>query len=187
MAVITIPSDAEIREVYLPYVQAVGEVAHSWNYLIESLGELFAEVVNKDERRVVLATWFSVPSDRMQMSMLKGALTASAEDRWLPRLPRAREDLIWLVDRANSLADDRNNAVHAPCTLFVTGEGAEMGASFWSGNPRARKLEGKQLLAEFQYCRDYAERLTKFARYTWSALASEKVSWPDRPDTPQRG
>src|SRR5438477_13006026 len=102
MATITFPTHEEIKAAYVPYVQAVGVVSHAWNYLIESLGQLFVQVATAD-RNIALAIWYSTGSDRSQISMLKAAITASPASRWLPRLPRAHEDLTWLVDKVISL------------------------------------------------------------------------------------
>lgn len=186
MATITFPTDDEIKAAYVPYVQAVGEVSHAWNYLIESLGQVFAQVVAAD-RRIALAIWYSTDSDRSQIKMLKAAISASPTTRWLPRLPRAHEDLTWLVDKASSLAEDRNNAIHAPCSIYTSETGTEMGASFFNGNPRAKKLQGKKLLLEFAYCTHFAQRLTNFARSAETALAFEQYPWPERPALPVRG
>jgi hypothetical protein len=45
-------------------------------------------------------------------------------------LPKAKEDLIWLTDRATNLADMRNNAVYAPCSLIVDPDGISMAAAY---------------------------------------------------------
>ena len=40
-----------------------------------------------------------------------------------------------------------------------------MGAAFFNGNPRAKKLMGKELLVEFAWCEAYAETLSRFTEY----------------------
>jgi hypothetical protein len=109
--------------------------------------------------------------------------------RW-EALPRAPADLKWLLDRVDEVAEHRNNAVHAPCTLYVGGGedgGSEMGAAFFNGNSRARKLMGKRLLVEFDWCERYAENLSVFAQKLTTAITfSERYPWPNRPSKPTR-
>jgi len=78
-------------------------------------------------------------------------------DLWpVEEVPRAPDDLKWLLDRADKLASDRNNAIHAPCSLYLRGDGSsEVMAAVRSanaGNRRAKNLEGKDLLIEFRWC-----------------------------------
>jgi hypothetical protein len=87
----------------------------------------------------------SVKSDRAQRDMLRAAVNATNSER-SKRLPKAPANLKWLLDRADALAEDRNNAVHAPCSLYLGGSVSEMGAAFFNGNPRAKNLMGKELL-----------------------------------------
>jgi hypothetical protein len=167
-------------EAFDAYVAAVGRVAYEWNALHERLGKLFAAVTGL-ERKVALAKWYSVRSDRLQREMLKAAVNATNSERSKTR-PEAPDDLIWLLDHAHELAEYRNNAVHAPCSLYIGGSGSEMGAAFFDGNPLARKLEGKDLLVEFAWCASYAETLSRFAGMLVTALAlPDRFQWPERP------
>ena len=167
-------------EAFDAYVAAVGKVAHAWNYLHEQLGVLFVAVTGM-ERNVALANWYSVRSDRAQREMLKAAVNATNSER-SKKLPEAPDDLIWLLDRADELAEDRNNAVHAPCSLYISGSGSEMGAAFFNGNPRAKKLMGKELLVEFAWCESYAETLSRFTEMLGIAIAfPDRFPWPQRP------
>jgi TorA maturation chaperone TorD len=148
----------ETKKAFEAYVAAVGKVAYEWNALHEQLGILFV-AVSGAEREVALANWYSVWSDRCQRAMLRAKVNATNSERSKKR-PEAPDDLMWLLDRADELAEDRNNAVHAPCSLYISGSGSEMGAAFFNGQPRARKLMGKELLVEFAWCESYAETLS---------------------------
>ena len=90
-----------------------------------------------------------------QSEKLRCALTEAASDRW-KKSPRAPDDLKWLLDRTDKLAGDRNNAIHAPCSLYLRGDGSsEVMAAVRSangGNRGAKNLEGKDLLTEFHWC-----------------------------------
>jgi hypothetical protein len=162
------------------YAVAVGRVAHEWNYLHERLGALFVAVTGM-ERNLALSIWYSVKSDRAQRDMLKAAIDATNSQRSEKR-PEAPVDLKWLLDRANELAEARNDAVHAPCSLYIGGSGSEMRASFFDGNPRAKNLMGKELLVEFAWCERFAENLSRFAQMLGTAIAlPDRFPWPERP------
>ena len=66
------------------------------------------------------------------------------------------DDLKWLLDRVDKLASERNNAIHAPCSLYLRADGSsEVMAAVRSanaGNRRAKGLEGEDLLTEFHWC-----------------------------------
>jgi hypothetical protein len=180
--IITWPSDERTKAAFEAYTLALGKVAYAWNYLHERLGALFVAVSGTD-RGVALAIWYSTPSDRTERGMLKAAIAARTE--W--PFPIAQEELKWLMDRAEGLAFYRDNAVHAPASLYV-GTDVEMGASFFNGHPRAQNLMGKRLIEEFEWIEKYAEILSRFAMQTTTALSfSARYPWPDRPDLPSRG
>jgi hypothetical protein len=62
-----------------------------------------------------------------------------------------------------------------------------MGAAFFHGNPRAKKLKGKRVLAEFDWCERYAETLTRYAQKIETGIAfPDKYPWPERPTLPTR-
>jgi len=138
---------------------------------------------------VALAIWYSTKSDRAQRDMLRAAFTGATPRRW-KELPKALDDLKWLVDRVDEVAEERNNAIHAPCSLYIRGSengGSEMGAAFFNGNPRARNLKGKRLLAEFDWCERYAEALSRFTQELETAIAfPDRYPWPERPSRPAR-
>ena len=183
------PSDEERKAAFEAYTLAVGKVAHAWNYLHEKLGQLFV-VVSGADRKIALAIWYSTDSDRAQRLMLRAAVAASGKDRW-PSALLAPDDLKWLLDRADELAEQRNNVIHAPCSLYIspgTPVRSELGASFLHGHPRARKLMGKKLLVEFDWCERFAETLSDFTQRVETGLAfSERYPWPERPRLPTRG
>jgi hypothetical protein len=182
--------EAAFEEYYL----AVGKVARAWNTLHEYLGQLFvtASGASWTQPWVAQAIWYSVKSDRAQRDMLRAAVNAKS-GRW-EKLPKALDDLNWLLDRCDELAEHRNDAVHAPCSVYIGSgpNGAEMGpAYFAAGNPRAKnlsakKLMGKQLIAEFEWCEKYAWALIGFIQKLEKpmALPDDGYRWPDRPPKP---
>jgi hypothetical protein len=128
--VVAWPTDEEAAAAFAAYTRAVGKVAFAWNFLHERLGRLFSAVMATDPN-VSLGVWYSTKSDRSQREMLQGAINGSSDSRWLPRLPRAKADMLEIMKRANELGHRRNDAVHAPCLLMTDFEGTEMTASLF--------------------------------------------------------
>jgi hypothetical protein len=181
------PSDEERRAAFDDYTRAVGSVVHAWNYLHEQLGQLFV-AVSRADRAVTLSVWYSNFNDRAQRRMLRAAVMAAGNDLW--PTATAKDDTIWLLDRADDLSRERNNAIHAPCSLYIGGRedgGSVMGAAFFTGHPNARRLVDKRLLAEFGWCEAYAETLSRFTNKVETGLAfADRYPWPERPELPPR-
>ena len=54
-----------------------------------------------------------------------------------------------------------------------------LGASYFNGNPRAKRLMGKELLVEFAWCEGYAETLSRFTNMLGPAVAfPDRCQWP---------
>ena len=123
-------------------------------YLHERLGQLFSAILGVGEP-VALAVWYAVSMDTGQRRLLSAAIKAS---EW-PNRPKAAADLMWLLDQVEKLSKLRNDAVHAPVSLTVSAL-TQMGVAFWSSNPRAKKLLGRQLVAEFTWCEQCTELLS---------------------------
>jgi len=178
----------EAQEAFEAYALALGQVAYTWNYLQDQSGQLFVVVTGMDDR-IALSVWYSSDNDRVQRNMLKAAIFASNKDRWLPRFQTARDDMLWLVQCADALSDQRNNAIHAPTTMVTMRAGREMVASisaYLNGHPRARRLWGKRLLTEFSWCAETADSLSAFTRQATLALRGGPMPWPDKPALPIR-
>jgi len=132
--IVRLPSDDEAKAIFEEYTLAVGKVAFAWNFLHERFSKLFVAVMAADSD-MSLGIWYSTKSDRAQRDMLEGAIASAKDDRWLQRLPKAKDDLLSLMKRANDLGNKRNDAVHAPCSLTTGAEGSEMTASYFTRHP----------------------------------------------------
>ena len=119
-------TNAEITAKMEPYIMALGKVAHSWNYLQETLGQLFCAVTGLEQDNTGQAIWHSTPNDRAQREMLRAAIMASTHKRLTVGLPKAKDDIKWLLDRADSVAEQRNTAIHAPMAVSVGGAEIEL-------------------------------------------------------------
>jgi len=174
----------------IPYVRAVGEVVLAWNAMHDLLAELFWVVTGIPNGKIPLDIWHSIKNDWSQRDILRATTNAafageSGEHR------RIREEIKWLLDRINSLAEQRNNAIHAPLIFVRQSTDPSVGtiipATFF-GNPRAKNLVGKDLLKEFNWYRQMAVVLGSHAlRLKFYLRKVEGAPWPDRPLLPSLG
>src|SRR5262245_51452983 len=104
---------------FTPIATELGRLVYAWNELHEHLGHLFDFVVSPKGPGTALAAWRAVESDRTQRTMLRYAVEHAAS-----RLEKAVVDeIFWVLEKANSLAEDRNNAIHSPYAIFTQAEG----------------------------------------------------------------
>ncbi len=171
----------------------VGQVALAWNHFHEILLTLFSAFV--PPRRVAAAVWSSSVSDRAKREMLKAALKV-IEGQHSSELPRLADDVLWLLGRADSLEDLRNDIVHAPLeqasVLNWSAKPNEdevvdvIWPSLMGSNRRAAKLREKDLLAEYRYCRDAIAELSAFVLSLQTCLHNSTFPWPNRPAMPAK-
>jgi hypothetical protein len=172
------------------YRSQVGFVATSWNVLQESLGALFASVLSNIHVHVALAIWYSEPNDRAQRRLLRAAINAGALDHTkqaskLP--PHAKDDLLWLLESADTLGSRRDQALHAPVTFDLSdAENLSMMAAYFQGNPLAAQLRGKDLIQEFSLSIRRANMFTLYIRKICGALEEQAIPWPDKPPPQSR-
>jgi hypothetical protein len=190
MAIIRVPTAEEIKNLpkaMEPHLLALGKVANTWNLFQEDLARLYVIVTQKDDR-TAYTEWHSIRNDRAQRDKLRSAIK-TARGRWKDdkRLSTAADDLIWLLDQAEIVADQRNTAIHAPLIPSLGGgNGPEILPYYFFQNPRAENLKGKDILAEFTWYEKSAETLTSFARQAWNALQSDNNPWPVKSQMPTR-
>ena len=100
-----------------------------------------------------------------------------------------RDDIKWLLSKVDKLADQRNDAIHAPLALTSSDAfvGVEVMAAYFDGNPRAIKLKDKDILAELRWYRESAEVLRSYALSLWFSLGHPDRSLPQRPEMPLLG
>jgi hypothetical protein len=190
-----------------PYVTAIGQLSLAWNALHEQLAAIFRLLLDRqitkideygmedggDERPIKL--WTSSKFDRPKRDMLKAAVSTITEEE-RSAFPKLVEDVTWILQRADSLEDARNDAVHSPLLLLGSNKATRevFGSAFvipdlLHGNPRGIKLAQKDLLLEFRWCRDAALILRDFAYRISGSLSLGVVvfPWPERPSLPNRG
>jgi hypothetical protein len=175
----------ERNRFFRPYEHAIGHVSVEWNRLQEHLGFVFARMFPALST-VPQAVWHSTQGDRAQRQMLKAAVKAAAAEHLFGR-EHAVQDVLWLLEQSEKLADRRNDAVHSPFVLIASEQGTSFAPMDFSGNPRASKLVNKDLLIEFKWYADCARVLSDFAFAVQQALALPQQPWPNRPSLPGPG
>ncbi len=172
------------------YRAQVGLVASGWNMLQESLGKLFAAVLSSVPPDVSLAIWYSEPNDRAQRRLLRAAVNAGAlsHTKQAQKLPSsARDDLLWLLEKADNLGAHRDQALHAPVTFDLGAEKGAIIAAYFQGNPLAAQLRGKDLIQEICLSARRANMFTLYAMKIYGALTEQGIPWPDKPPPLSRG
>jgi hypothetical protein len=106
--------------------------------------------------------------------------------------PRLKGDLLWLLKQIDALEDARNTAIHSPLLAasdawHIIGHTQPVAPNLWLKNSRAKRLEQKDLLTEFRWCRDAALILRDYALSLDYATMPDDFPWPDRPALPNRG
>jgi hypothetical protein len=156
------PSLPFTAKAFRPYALALGEIALAWNDLHVSLSFVFCDLLNVGSVGFApfQAVWQNIINDRMQRSVLVGV----AKESEIALSSREQfEDIKWLCDQATSLEEFRNNALHSPLLGVGTPEGPYIAPLTGLGHPRATKLYGKDLLAEYRFCRDSITTLRNYA------------------------
>jgi hypothetical protein len=175
---------------FRPFALEIGKLALEWNRLQDYLSLLFSAAIgSKDDVLLGYKIWHSSQSDRAQREMLKAAAQVTFDTvTYKSAHPKALADALWLLDRAQSLADGRNDAIHSPFILSFSSTAYSVQPHVFLGHPRARKLEGKDALAEIKWYRATARTLSDFAYQLFYVLLFDaRHPWPDRPRLPQLG
>jgi hypothetical protein len=117
--------------------------------------------------------------------MLRAAAEAATANRSLKQ--QARDEIKWLLDRSDELANERNDAIHAPVALFTDQDGTKLMTEYFFGNPRASSLKGKDLPDEFSWYEEKATVLAGYALRCAFHLPNPTSGWAERPRLPTRG
>jgi hypothetical protein len=176
-----LPTDEQRHEAFDAYAVAVGRVSVVWNHLHFRLGGLFAVIIGGDAE-LVLAAWDSVENDRTKREMLRAAINAASPERW-KQTPKAPDDLLWVLRRANALSDVRNDAMHALVSIRLA-ETVEVTVALPARGERGKKLvdraaKGRKLHDEFKKCERDADALSAFVLEATATLGMpERREWP---------
>lgn len=144
---------------FKPYVIAIGQATIAWNGLQESLRTVFSSLMGSTDTARGNAAWYALKSDRSQRDMLRDISKEALASK------RIKADFYkvakFLVDQSSEISNVRDIAVHAPLVNRISPDVIVPASDF--GNPLAMKLNNKDILTEFRWCRDVALALTDLA------------------------
>jgi hypothetical protein len=185
--IIRLPSEKRRTRDINKYAKEIGSIAILWNQLHDDLANILGQLLPSPNPLDQLAQsiWYSTSSDYAQRQMLRAATLAH---RGLDQ--DTKDKIVWLLNKIdNFLADKRNDAMHTP--LITTGAQDSkswllVANAFWTQSPRAKKMDGKDLLKEFRWYADYTSALATHAKAIERALIQSKPL-PDKPALPNLG
>jgi hypothetical protein len=159
------------------HAMTLGRVVCAWNNLHENLGHLFSAVIEGALSDPALAAWHSHQSDRAQRTMLKDTAKAALATR-----PDILKEIEWLLNQANNLAQNRNDAIHATYALLYRDDQEDtMIAHDQYGNKRSKSLVEKNLIEEFESYRVKIEALSKFCNGLFACVVDPCIPLPEKP------
>lgn len=177
-------SKEEVRRHLEPYAVEIGLLTLAWNDLHDHLGQIFWGAITP-QGGISVAIWNKLSNDRTQRDLLRTAIEAGAL-LGRPNADRAIADALWLIKKVDSLAEGRNNAIHAPLTTLtdIRDGTTTVAPQDHFGNRRAKNLAAKtDLLAELGWYRECAEILSDFSVDLTACISFPGAGWP-WPDTP---
>jgi hypothetical protein len=188
---------------FQPYAIEIGFLLREWNDLQEGLLSLFITFLRWPNKEIARSIWHAVQNDRSQRRILLGAASALYNPAHpSPKITKAQRDedpfrvafwdeIFWIIESADTLGKGRDAAAHSPVSLLV-GDPLEFIARHYHGNPLAKSLRGKQLLAEFKLYRERASVLRKHTDAIRQHIELGKplplprrLPWPSSRDTNQ--
>lgn len=173
--------DYDVDAIFSSLDRAIGKLVREWATLHDDLGKLFAATMGMypETMPVKLAAWQSQVNDRAQREMLRASALSLLE--WGPNeMKPALEEVDWLLSRCESVAEGRNNIVHASYTLSWLPAGPEIASNDFFGNKRAKKLVGKDLIDVTTKCSSNCRSLYMFCRNLTNSLVAG-MALPARP------
>jgi hypothetical protein len=173
---------AQFDRAFRPVALEIGVLTREWNQLQEELGQIFARLISPDKLFVGLAAWHSQKSDRTQRDMLRATATAWYHDHRSPYSKSLKPCIIELLNQVDRFAFARNSAIHAPINLLMDTVTFEFRVepNYWWGNPLAKKLNGKDVAAEFSWYSSKTKTLRQYALGINAHLLSGRLPLPDK-------
>ncbi|SRR6266851_2258936 len=185
--VISAKTPDDILNAFERHAALIGHIVFAWNRLQERLFDLFSIFAEAGDARVPHAIWRSLASDRLQRRILRETAILALEKYQRPdgiMNPTPGEDINWLLDQADNLSGDRNEAIHAPY-LFEIQAGATIVVPDQRAANRLRGLSDDALAKEFETFRNEITALWRYAEILATIIRTPRGQpaqpWPERP------
>jgi hypothetical protein len=192
-----VPPSSAMDKAFEPYALEIGFLLREWNDLQEMLSNLFVSVLGFKDGTLSLAIWHVVPVDRFQRAMLRAAaahIFAPPDSQSEPtRVQRENaeilEEINWILDSADALGRQRDDAAHLPMALLLA-QPLRFIAHHFHGHPIGKKLRDKEDLVEFRLYREraatlrvYANRIEQYLRGGRHWTLPRRPAWPALPQS----
>ncbi len=132
-----------------------------------------------------------------------GTLKRNADGSFMGVRTKLIEEITWILDAADKLEGFRDDSAHTPLRYASIGDlltiaevitypnPSELSkqavvANTAFGNPKALRLNKRNLLAESRYARNRILILRDYAIAIEHAWSNPPLAWPGRPDLPER-
>jgi hypothetical protein len=174
----------EVADLTAKHARQTGAAISAWNLLQDTLGRIFAEIVDPANQKLALAIWYSQESDRAQRKMLKAAVKArygEASKIW--------SEIKYLCTEADTIAEHRNNVVHVGYSvdLDITLTKVGIKPRGLGVYRRADAMENKDVLLALEALEKSCKDLFQFAAMLTPMIfyPEQEHTWPDRPELPK--
>ena len=175
--------DSWLDEMSDQHAEKIGHVAMSWARMQEHLGQLFVYLVSPDHFMRGWAAWHAITSDSQQRNCLAAVVRQVYPDKKDP----IRVEIEWILGRIQAHLDNRNGAIHVAFQLGVGDDDLRLVPIDQTGNPRATKLMGRNLHADFEFTSAWIIRLGLHAKALAPYLRPHRPvagQLPQRPPAP---
>lgn len=142
------------------HAEKIGHVAMAWSRMQEHLGQLFVYLVSPNHLLRGWAAWHAIVSDLSQRHMLAAVMREVYPDKRDPM----RIEIEWILSGVQEILDTRNGAIHIAFQFGVGDEDLRMVPIDHTGNPRAKKLAGRDLHTDFEFTSRRINRLGLHAK-----------------------
>jgi hypothetical protein len=157
------------------------------------------------KRQILRAALNNLPESEMGTPIKEpnGTLRRNADGSIMGVRPKLIEEITWILDAADKLEGFRDDSVHTPLRYASIGDLLTLAelithpspsdlskrtvvVNIGFGNPKALRLNKRDLLAESRYARNRILILRDYAIAIEHAWSNPPVPWPDRPSLPER-
>jgi hypothetical protein len=171
---------AQYDAAFTTYATLIGKVAFQWNMLHENLGVLFGTLLPIRNKKVAFDIWNACRNDRATRDILR-----STARHKLNCKPKQLEAIEWLLDKTNSLSDDRDSIIHSPYSFEPAPPGPlRTVPSQHFGNRLAKRLENSDLKDKLNVTHEKLLQLSNFAvgiNEYFVRPGGAKRPWPQTP------
>ncbi|MGB6176907.1 MAG: hypothetical protein WBF43_11380 [Methylocella sp.] len=170
-----------ILDRFAKHATAIGHLVYASARLQWSLAHLFAALVGPTEQSLPLTIWESLKSDSNKRNMLRDSAKLVLANR-----SNILDDVLWLLGKADTLATDRNDAVHTAFFFTTRDDGEIVPVPDPMSNPkRLKRLDDKNRPEMFAMHRDNLTMLYRYADTLTDYLLLDDHERPPFPQKPQ--